>query len=52
MLADLVFAAARSAALYARRRQEAHYDCVEHKRREAERQQGRELVPNGREELR
>jgi hypothetical protein len=37
MLAGPVFAAARGAALYARRRQEAHYDCVEHKRCEAER---------------
>jgi hypothetical protein len=32
-----VFAAASAAATYARRRQEAHDDCIEHKRCEAER---------------
>lgn len=37
MFVDPVFAAARGAALCARRRQEAHDDCVEHKLCKAER---------------
>ncbi|OCK75261.1 hypothetical protein K432DRAFT_337755, partial [Lepidopterella palustris CBS 459.81] len=51
MLADPVFAAARGAALYARRRQEAPYNCVEHERCEAERQREREQGPDGKVEL-
>jgi hypothetical protein len=46
MLADPVFAAARGAALYARWRQEAPYDCVEHERCEAERRREMEKGPD------